>query len=412
LFLVNPAALEWTANIHRDGVFILGNLLVLAGFVVWSAASPTKKALALSLPMGMTGTLLVWCSRPYWMSVLWLCSCLLLGLVALQLLRLPWQKLGATKLAGKGIALAAAVLLLVFQHWMMVYHGRRLINRVLPTPSERLSAPVAGQVSPVAGQNVADLDWKKIIEKCDFNQNLLEKYQVSLEIKGAGNNGFSKRAGEEKEKVFLAWERWEKSKSNERAAVLEASFVLWWTVLKEWDSYLSKVEADFNRSWIRSDWLPEGVEKKIFGIAGERRGVSRSGGKTVIDAHIRLNSAEAFLAYLPRALQVGLLSPFPDLWCGEGSTEGSTMARRVLGLVTPIFWLCLLGVPIGLARHRNKTVAWVSCGYCMLGLLLFTYAYSNVGTMMRFRYGFYMFLVAFGFATWMELWLRTKRLKN
>ena len=29
LFVLNPAALEWVAQIHRDGVFILGNLLVL-----------------------------------------------------------------------------------------------------------------------------------------------------------------------------------------------------------------------------------------------------------------------------------------------------------------------------------------------------------------------------------------------
>ena len=126
------------------------------------------------------------------------------------------------------------------------------------------------------------------------------------------------------------------------------------------------------------------------------------GGNTVVDPDIVLNSAPSFIAYFPRALQLGFLSPLPELWQGEGSTPTMTIARKVMGIVTVIFYFCLLGVFAGIYLFRTNPVTWLFLIFCSLGIMVFIYAYPNIGTFLRFRYGFYMPLIAFGAATLAE----------
>jgi len=83
LFILNPAALEWAAQIHRDGIFILGNLLVLACLMQLENGLRLgkKRALAWGLICGLIGTTLVWVARTYWVQVVtvifFLCACLI-----------------------------------------------------------------------------------------------------------------------------------------------------------------------------------------------------------------------------------------------------------------------------------------------------------------------------------------------
>ncbi|MBL1140642.1 MAG: hypothetical protein HND53_01265 [Proteobacteria bacterium] len=72
LFVLNPAAMEWAAQIHRDGIFILGNLMVLASLFHLFKILETGKIsnMIWSMFLGMFGTSLVWVARPYWIQVL------------------------------------------------------------------------------------------------------------------------------------------------------------------------------------------------------------------------------------------------------------------------------------------------------------------------------------------------------
>jgi len=72
IFVLNPAAMEWVAQIHRDGLFIFGNLLVLVCiFKFFDGFRSNKgKTMAWGLFWGVIGTLLVWVARPYWVEVL------------------------------------------------------------------------------------------------------------------------------------------------------------------------------------------------------------------------------------------------------------------------------------------------------------------------------------------------------
>ena len=72
IFVLNPAAMEWVAQIHRDGLFIFGNLLVLVCiFKFFDGFRSNKgKTMAWGLFWGVIGTLLVWVARPYWVEAL------------------------------------------------------------------------------------------------------------------------------------------------------------------------------------------------------------------------------------------------------------------------------------------------------------------------------------------------------
>lgn len=163
------------------------------------------------------------------------------------------------------------------------------------------------------------------------------------------------------------------------------------------------VEKGGEPLWNRTRWVPDAFEKKLFQISVARQGAVVTKGNTLVDADVRLNSVTAFAAYLPRAFQLGLLSPLPELWGGEGSTPAMTMARKIMGGVTIIFYVCLAGLLAGMVLFRKNLGFWTVLTFCLLGILVYTFTMPNVGTLLRYRYGFYMVLISFGAASIVEM---------
>ena len=83
--MLNPAAMEWVAQIHRDGVFILGNLMVLACLFQLSKSLYYFKASSVmwGLFFGLSGTIVVWVARGFWIQVLFSSILLWVGLLVL-----------------------------------------------------------------------------------------------------------------------------------------------------------------------------------------------------------------------------------------------------------------------------------------------------------------------------------------
>ena len=48
---------------------------------------------------------------------------------------------------------------------------------------------------------------------------------------------------------------------------------------------------------------------------------------------------------------------------------------------------------------RQKIAVWVLVASCLIGVGAFALTYPNIGALIRFRYAYYMLLVAFGVAT-------------
>jgi len=305
VFALNPASFEWVAQIHRDGIFILGNLLFICG--IMSFFSPSGEGggrwlryLSSMVFMPALGITLVWAARPYWVQVM---------LVTILLMLISLVFVGMSRRLAKSrrhiAELVAAFLCIVaFQVWLVKFH----------MPYEPIEIPE----SVSATESVESLPFY----------------------------------------------------------------------------------------WKRTSWLPEIIEGRFYFIAIAREGAKSQGGNTLVDAKWRLDSTGAMLGYLPRALQLGLFSPCPELWGGMASTPAMTIARKLVGGVTLFFYVCLIGLGMGLWQLRRNMLLWVMIGVCLIGILIYALTYPNIGTLMRYRYGFYMLLVSFGLASWCELWLR------
>ncbi len=309
VFALNPASFEWVAQIHRDGIFILGNLLLILG-VLRFIREPEADVVRMKVwywlcwvMVPVAGTFLIWVARPYWVQVALLT--LVLAAVTVML-----ASLLRSMTARHSMVWFAGMVLLVglFQLWLIRFH----------TPYEPIDLP------------------SSVIQ---------------------ANN----QANNQANKPF---------------------------------------------SWSRSKWLPESIEGRFYRIATARLGAISQGGNSLVDADWRLDSTGAIVKYFPRALQLGLLSPFPELWGGQASTPAMTMARKVVGGVTLVFYVCLLGLAFGLWRMQKNLSLWVMIGACLTGILVYAVTYPNIGTLIRYRYGFYMLLIGFGAAWWCDLWLK------
>ena len=79
-----------------------------------------------------------------------------------------------------------------------------------------------------------------------------------------------------------------------------------------------------NDSWKRSDYLPEFFDRKIQAIAASRVAAISHGldinANSMIDVEIKPANAIETFKYIPRALQVSLLAPFPNTWFKSGNT--------------------------------------------------------------------------------------------
>ena len=85
-----------------------------------------------------------------------------------------------------------------------------------------------------------------------------------------------------------------------------------------------EVFIQHNYSWKRSDYLPEFFDRKIQAIAASRVAAISSGlainANSMIDIEIKPANAIETFKYIPRALQVSLLAPFPNTWFKSGNT--------------------------------------------------------------------------------------------
>ena len=94
------------------------------------------------------------------------------------------------------------------------------------------------------------------------------------------------------------------------------------------------------------------------------------------------------IAYLPRALQIGFLSPFPNLWVSRG-TETGNLGRMMAGLETLVVYVVLIGFVAVLFMEIQilKSIAPILV-FSGIIIILLGYAVPNVGAIYRMRQGF------------------------
>lgn len=159
-------------------------------------------------------------------------------------------------------------------------------------------------------------------------------------------------------------------------------------------------------------WRPtEGfplVADKMLKRASELRAHFVAFGRSVdagseIDGEYLPNSAMSAILYTPRALIVGLLAPFPDMW-----TERVSVPRLIGAVETAIWYLFALGIAVLLwQRFSPQLLAGVI--FCATLLTVLAYIHPNVGTLYRQRFGVWQFFLLCGALGWASIllpWLR------
>ena len=301
-FVLNPTAMEWVAQIHKDGLFVLGNLLLLLCLVNISAPGrpATIASRGVYFLLGLAGVFITWVARPHWAPVSFLFSLL----IALNWIYSLVSRRGAIHSDGrKAFVLFCFLGLLLTQNY-------------------------------AANHQPVDL----------FSDNV----------------------------------RWNAVSSSGATSNPEN---------------INKHEV-----WYRSEFLPERLDQKFLSLARARLGATTTGGATLIDGESPFNSANDVLSYVPRALQIGLFSPFPDLWIGDGSTPVMTLARKVTGFFALMGYLGIGSFLLALVSLRNRVEFRALAIMCLSSLVLLAIVMPNIGTLIRMRFGFYAMCMAFGFS--------------
>ncbi len=311
LFVLNPASLEWASQIHRDGTFILGNLLVLSAWLlIMKGIKEEKWRFFICAGLAFVpGTTLIWASRNYW---------------------------------GQVVAVVCAVLIaVIFFHMIVSLHRR--------------SSRVIYHIAAVLLLCIMLVTQTALLDK--FAEGTVRQWDEAAEM-------------------------------------------------------IAKKGQQHEIEWRFSSIMPRYIESKLYILAQVRWGVSATGGGSVIDPEVNFESSEDYLLYLPRALEVGFLSPFPSMWFSPGTTPATTAGRAVLGILTMFFYICIAFFVRSLLICRKNRSFWLVVLYSICGVLVFAYTYPNIGTLNRFRYCFYMTIVSIGFTSAIQdftRWRQTDR---
>ena len=113
-----------------------------------------------------------------------------------------------------------------------------------------------------------------------------------------------------------------------------------------------------------------------------------------IDPDEQFKSPGDIVRYIPRALVIGFLAPFPKMWVEPGS-YGRT-GRLLSGAETLVMYFLYVAVAFCLWRDRRNLKMWFVFMVAAVGLLALGLVVVNAGALFRIRYVFWMMLIVIG----------------
>ncbi|HTE13506.1 MAG TPA: lipid II flippase MurJ, partial [Burkholderiales bacterium] len=155
--------------------------------------------------------------------------------------------------------------------------------------------------------------------------------------------------------------------------------------------------------WNATADLPEAIDKRLQ-RASQLRAHFVAYGRSVgagseIDGERLPDNALGAMAYMPRALFVGIFAPFPDNW-----GERVTATRLVGAMETAVWYLLALGILVTLWRMPSRPLL-AGMVFCVCWIAILAYMHPNVGTLYRQRFGLWHFFLLCGATGWVSLLL-------
>lgn len=127
-------------------------------------------------------------------------------------------------------------------------------------------------------------------------------------------------------------------------------------------------------------------------IARDRFIIFGRGAGSVIDETVSFNSPGDIVRYVPRALEIGYFAPFPSLWFSSGRRVGIT-GRIIGGVEMTLTYLFEALACFFVWKTRKRFSSWLLVFTTVIGMLALGLVVTNVGTLYRMRYPFWILIV-------------------
>jgi hypothetical protein len=114
-----------------------------------------------------------------------------------------------------------------------------------------------------------------------------------------------------------------------------------------------------------------------------------------LDADVEIQTFRDLVRYLPRAVEVGLLAPFPRMWFIRGVHVGLT-GRIVVGAEMLVLYLLMLFACLTLIYERKRALVWFLFAVTVLGSVVLAYVVVNAAVLYRLRYPYFIPIVLLG----------------
>ncbi|NDD58525.1 MAG: hypothetical protein EBZ47_04625, partial [Chlamydiae bacterium] len=142
-------------------------------------------------------------------------------------------------------------------------------------------------------------------------------------------------------------------------------------------------------------WIDQNLKKtSLLRVHFIRHSVSVGAGSG-IDLDQKPKNIDEVIAYLPRAMWIGLFAPFPSQWLEKMS------AIRLVSSVETFLWYLFFPGVVYLALRKPSPALWAGALFCLGMITLFSYVNPNLGTLYRVRFGFWFFFLICGAVGWM-----------
>ena len=175
----------------------------------------------------------------------------------------------------------------------------------------------------------------------------------------------------------------DKNETNNQITIKNAS---------EFDKHELELEKNFklirNTKWEPTNWIPKYIDSKIKRLAFLRLGFVTTEGNTNIDNDVTFSNSLDFIYYIPRALQISYLSPFPTYLMNYEGSKVKHIIFSTIFLETIIISISIILLLLNLKYYFSKPEFLSILFICSCNLIIFSSTINNVGTLMRMRYGF------------------------
>jgi hypothetical protein len=135
-------------------------------------------------------------------------------------------------------------------------------------------------------------------------------------------------------------------------------------------------------------WGRVAAARELFILHGRSAG-------SVIDESVVFNSSTDIVRYVPRALEIGYFAPFPSLWFTAGSKVG-IIGRIISGVEMVLTYLFEALACFFVWQTRRRFSSWLLVLATMIGMLALGLVVTNVGTLYRMRYPFWILIMIMG----------------